>query len=225
MKVDRDAADGLSPLSGESFDAVVDVAPISYPWVRRALDAFPAAGHWTFVSSISAYAHPDRVDDVLLPPRQEHHDRSTVMADPDAYGSIKVASENAVLEAMGDRAFVVRAGLITGPGDLHDRFGYWPARLSRGGRVAVPDVDHPAQIIDVGDLAAWIVDAAEKGTAGCTTGSGPPRRCWTSSGASPRPSGRTPSWSRCRRTCWRRTTSPRGRGRGRCRCGCRPRTG
>lgn len=174
VKVDRDTPDGLAPLAGERFDAVVDVAPISFPWVRRALDAFGAdAGHWTFVSSISAYAHPDRVDDALMPPREEHHDRSKVLTDPDAYGSIKVASENAVLEAMGERAFIVRAGLITGPGDEHDRFGYWPARLSRGGRVAVPGVDHLSQYLDVGDLAAWIVGAAEKGTAGVVDGIGP----------------------------------------------------
>ncbi|UVS82579.1 NAD-dependent epimerase/dehydratase family protein [Actinokineospora sp. UTMC 2448] len=173
VKVDRDQPDGLAPLAGESFDAVVDVAPISHTWVRRALDAFGSVGHWTFVSSISVYAHPDRVDDVLLPPRQEHFDRSKVLQDPEAYGSIKVASENAVLETMGDRAFIVRAGLITGPGDPFDRFGYWPMRLHRGGRVAVPDVDQLTQIIDVGDLAAWIVDAAERGTTGVYDGIGP----------------------------------------------------
>lgn len=173
VKIDRDDPDGLAPLASSSFDAVVDVAPISFPWVRRALDAFGSVGHWTFVSSISAYAHADRLDDVLLPPREEHHDRSKVLTDPDAYGSIKVASENAVLDTMGSRAFIVRAGLITGPGDEHDRFGYWPNRLSRGGRVAVPDTDHLMQIIDVGDLAAWIIDAAEKGTSGVYDGIGP----------------------------------------------------
>ncbi|MGW5051125.1 NAD-dependent epimerase/dehydratase family protein [Actinokineospora sp. NPDC004072] len=174
VKIDRDQPDGLAPLAGEWFDAVVDVAPISHTWVSRALEALGGSvGHWTFVSSISAYAHPDRVDDVLLPPREEHFDRTKVLTDPDAYGSIKVASENAVLAAMGERAFIVRAGLITGPGDPFDRFGYWPMRLRRGGRVVVPDVDHLSQIIDVGDLAAWIVDAAEQGTGGVYDGIGP----------------------------------------------------
>jgi 2'-hydroxyisoflavone reductase len=171
--VDRDAPDGLAPLAGQDFDAVVDVAPISYPWVRRALDAFGTAGHWTFVSSISVYAHPDRVDDVLLPPRREHADRSVVLTDPDAYGAIKVACENAVLDTAGDRALIVRAGLITGPGDPHDRFGYWANRLSRGGRAVIPDTEQPMQLIDVGDLAAWIVDSAETGATGVHDGIGP----------------------------------------------------
>ncbi|HEY7814850.1 MAG TPA: hypothetical protein VIC62_16510, partial [Nakamurella sp.] len=89
-------------------------------------------------------------------------------------GSIKVASENAVLDAMGERAFVVRPGLITGPDDTSDRFGYWPARFARGGRVVVPDEpDQPVQYADVRDLAEWIVDAGEKGTNGVFDGVGP----------------------------------------------------
>ncbi|MCG8919682.1 NAD-dependent epimerase/dehydratase family protein [Actinokineospora sp. PR83] len=179
VKVDRDAPDGLAPLAGERFDAVVDVAPISYDWVSRALEALAdRVGHWSFVSSVSAYADfgvpPTGVGDPLLPPRAEHGSRDTLGDDPDRYGSIKVASENAVLRAAGaDRSFVVRAGLITGPGDESDRFGYWPARLARGGRVVVPDTDLQSQYVDVRDLAAWIVDAGEKGATGVYDGIGP----------------------------------------------------
>jgi hypothetical protein len=82
------------------------------------------------------------------------------------YGGIKVASENAVRDAMGDRAFVVRPGLITGSWDRSDRFGYWPGRFARGGRVLVPDSVEPIQSIDVKDFARWIVDAGEKGITG-----------------------------------------------------------
>src|SRR3954447_26424546 len=57
VKVDRDADDGLAPLAGQSFDAVVDVSPLSFPWVTRALDTFgERTGHWTFVSTINVYA-------------------------------------------------------------------------------------------------------------------------------------------------------------------------
>src|SRR5204863_1392417 len=135
----------------ERFDAVVDVAKISYPWVERALDVLgDNAGHWTFVSSISAYADEEtrgqRTDGPMLPPKREHVDAGVETIDPKLYGSIKVASENTVRERLGDRAFVVRPGLITGPGDGTDRFGYWPARMARGGRVLVPDApDQPSQ--------------------------------------------------------------------------------
>jgi hypothetical protein len=91
------------------------------------------------------------------------------------YGAIKVASENAVREVWGENAFIVRSGLITGEGDVSDRFGYWPARLSRGGRAVVPDVPeqhtHP---MDVHDLAAWIVTGAERRIGGTFNASGLP---------------------------------------------------
>ncbi|GAA3008325.1 NAD-dependent epimerase/dehydratase family protein [Actinokineospora diospyrosa] len=178
VKVDRDREDGLAALAGERFDAVVDVATISYEWVRRALDAFgDQVGHWTFVSSISAYANPGLpstgVGDPLLPPKAVHGTREAMREDPDLYGSVKVASEHAVTAAVGAKALIVRAGLITGPGDEFDRFGYWPQRLVRGGRVLIPDVDHEIQYIDVRDLAAWVVDAAEQGTTGIFDGIGP----------------------------------------------------
>ncbi len=178
MKVDRDLEDGLAPLRGERFDAVVDVATISYEWVQRALAEFGAtAKHWTFVSSISVYADPGAeptgIGDPVLEPRAVHGTREGMASDPNLYGAVKVAGERAVLDAAGDRAFIVRAGLITGPGDEFDRFGYWVQRLARGGRVVVPDVDHQSQFVDVRDLANWIVDAGERGTTGVYDGIGP----------------------------------------------------
>ncbi len=178
VTVDRDTENGLDALSRERFDAVVDVATISHEWVRRALDAFGAqVGHWTFVSSISVYAdpaaEPTGTGDPLLPALARHGTREAMAGNPDLYGSIKVASEQAVLDAVGDKSFIVRAGLITGPDDETDRFGYWPARLSRGGPVVVPDVDAATQYVDVRDLATWITAAAETGTTGVYDGIGP----------------------------------------------------
>lgn len=179
VTVDRDAAGGLDALRGEEFDAVVDVAIISHRWVVDALDALAdTAAHWTFVSTGSVYADHSLMgtteDAPLLPPIERHASLDDRDAQgPDLYGSIKVASENAVRDRLGDRAFIPRPGLITGPGDRSDRFGYWPARMWRGGQVVVPDTpDQPFQYVDVRDHAAWIVDAAERRLTGTynTTG-------------------------------------------------------
>ncbi|MFC4858875.1 epimerase [Actinophytocola glycyrrhizae] len=185
VRVDRDAEDGLAPLTGETFDAVVDVAPLSYPWVRRALDALgDRAGHWTFVSTINVYADnatPGQTPATgpLVPALEEHSTRDDMIARGEdgvrRYGGIKVASENAVRSAMGDRAFVARPGLVTGSWDRSDRFGYWPGRFARGGTVLVPETDSPIQIIDVKDFARWVVDAAENGTGGTYDAVGPHR--------------------------------------------------
>jgi hypothetical protein len=113
-----------------------------------------------------------------VPALEQHSDRAAMAAAGEdgvlLYGGIKVASENAVRAALGDRAFVVRPGLITGSWDRSDRFGYWPGRFARGGRVLVPDApDQPIQIIDVRAFATWIVDAGEKKLAGTYDAVGP----------------------------------------------------
>ncbi|MGO1050727.1 NAD-dependent epimerase/dehydratase family protein [Crossiella sp. CA198] len=166
--VDRSAPEGLAALAGERFDAVVDVARISFPWVRDALEKLAkTAAHWTFVSTISVYADnatPGQgVDGKLVEPLVDDAAGLPTAEVGERYGRIKVASENAVREVFGEDAFIPRPGLITGPGDLSDRFGYWPARFARGGRVLLPDVPGlPFQHIDARDFAAWIVLAAEQ---------------------------------------------------------------
>lgn len=184
VKIDRDAEDGLTPLTNQSFDAVVDVSPLSFPWVSRALDTL-RANHWTFVSTVNVYTDVKTRDQTpatgqLVPPLKQQATRDEMMAAGEdgilLYGGIKVASENAVREAIGDSAFIVRPGLITGSWDRSDRFGYWPGRFARGGRVLVPDLPGQAmQIIDVKDFARWIVDAGEKGLAGTYDAIGPHR--------------------------------------------------
>jgi nucleoside-diphosphate-sugar epimerase len=182
LVADRDSPGALAAaVGGESFDAVVDVATMSLPWVSEALAALAGSvAHWTFISSINVYADKatpgQGVDAPLLSPYVSSAGAATPDVDPDLYGAAKVASENAVLSALGERAFVVRAGLLVGPGDPHDRFGYWPARFSRGGRAIVPDaLDQPLQYLDVRDLAAWVVSAAERGLGGVFDGAGPRR--------------------------------------------------
>jgi nucleoside-diphosphate-sugar epimerase len=94
------------------------------------------------------------------------------MAGPDDYGAAKVACEAAVLAAFGpDRSLIVRPGLIAGPGDVSDRTGYWPMRFARpsnrSAEVLVPDAaGESVQVIDVRDLAPWVVQAAADGRAG-----------------------------------------------------------
>ncbi|MFI7705844.1 NAD-dependent epimerase/dehydratase family protein [Nonomuraea sp. NPDC049480] len=158
VRVDRSEDGGLAPVVG-SFDLVIDVArhPSS---VRRAVAELAGrAGHWTFVSSCSVYADFGEANQVLHEPLAADADET----DPENYGPAKVACEQIV----GDQALLVRAGLIVGPEDQSDRFTYWVDRLARGGPVLAPgSPDELVQLVDVRDLAAWTLDAAEKGLAG-----------------------------------------------------------
>jgi 2'-hydroxyisoflavone reductase len=166
---DRDG--DLGALAGRSFDAVVDTSGYVPRVVRETIDAFGDVGHYTFVSSISVYA------DLSTAPTESSavHELEEPTEDwREAYGELKADCEDVVRERFPD-AFLVRPGLIVGPWDPTGRFTYWPTRIAAGGRVlapAPPDAD--AQVIDVRDLAGWIVRAAEYRLAGTYNAIGRP---------------------------------------------------
>lgn len=157
VRVDRSSAEGVEPLRGRSFDAVIDVSRIPAQ-VKRVLDVLgDGVGHWTFVSSISVYADLSSTGHELLEPTDPDSDD----ADAELYGRNKVACEHLVRERMGDKAFIPRPGLIVGAHDVADRLGYWLLRIAEGGEVLAPGgPERPVQWIDVEDYAAWLLDGA-----------------------------------------------------------------
>jgi 2'-hydroxyisoflavone reductase len=161
LRGDRDG--DLTAISGRAFDAVVDTSGYVPRVVRETIDALGSVGHYTFVSSVSVYAS------LATPPTEAS--AVAELAEPteewrEAYGELKADCEDVVRERFPE-AFIPRPGLIVGPWDPTGRFTYWPARLAEGGRVLAPAPrDAPAQVIDVRDLARWIVLAAETGLAG-----------------------------------------------------------
>jgi 2'-hydroxyisoflavone reductase len=154
-------------------DAVVDVARRP-SYVRRGVEAFPDA-HWTFVSTCNVYADEGRAGGTARSPLKEPIEEDVDPASsPEAYGRMKVACERLVQQ--GTRgAFVVRPGLVVGPHDRSGRFAYWlahaDAAATDGGPLLVPGAPaDPIQVVDVRDLARWILDATEAGTTGAYDG-------------------------------------------------------
>jgi len=149
----------LSPLSGRSWDAVVDVNGYDPRVVRAAVDAIDA-GHWVFVSTISVYSdfsHPNDED-------------SAVDESGEGYGGLKVACERALPED----ALVVRPCIVAGPHDPTYRFTYWVDRIARGGDVVAPEPrDGRVQLIDARDLGGWVARAAEQRLSGVFNAVGP----------------------------------------------------
>ena len=169
---DRDG--GLAPLAGRSFGGVIDTSG----YVPRIVDAAAAllaatCEHYVFVSSASVYREP------LPSPLRESHplarldDPTVETVDAATYGPLKALCEAAVEKHFPGRVTQVRAGLIVGPHDATDRFTYWPRRLAEGGDVvAPPDESQPVQLIDVRDLAEWMVTCCENRTAGAFNAGG-----------------------------------------------------
>lgn len=159
VRADRTLPGAYDALAGD-WDEVVEIA-YAPGIVGSALDALAdRAAHWTLVSTVSVYARDD----------EPGADESAALVEPSdltAYPDAKVAAERATAAHVGDRLLLARPGLIVGPGDPTDRFGYWPARLHRGGRVLAPDpAGRAVQVVDVADLARWVVDAGRTGATG-----------------------------------------------------------
>lgn len=152
---DRDDPGAYDEVAGRQWDEIVDISsnPVQ---VAAAVDALgERTKHWTYISTVSVYATnddpgADETAELLTPPGPDEEED---------YGRAKARAEASVRAALGFRAAVVRPGLIVGPGDPTDRFGYWVGRfaLAGAGDVLVPEgSDRGAQVIDVDDLAEFV---------------------------------------------------------------------
>ncbi|HEY6195181.1 MAG TPA: SDR family oxidoreductase [Candidatus Eisenbacteria bacterium] len=170
---DRDG--GLDALGERTWDAVVDPSGFFPRIVGASARALAGrAGRYLFVSTISVYAEPVARGADESAPVARLADPGVETLDGGTYGALKAACEETVREAFGERALIVRPGLIVGPHDTSDRFPYWPRRLARGGTVLAPgEPTAPVQLIDVRDLADWMLSLVERGVGGTFHATGP----------------------------------------------------
>src|SRR5204862_7144305 len=121
-----------------------------------------------FVSSVSVYSDRSKT------PVEEHAleqlgdmPADRLLDDYSNYGALKALSEEAVAAVFPGAHANVRPGLIVGPHDPTGRFTYWPHRVARGVDVLAPGTPNdPVQIVDVRDLAEWLVRLCGPRTAG-----------------------------------------------------------
>jgi 2'-hydroxyisoflavone reductase len=166
---------GLDALRGRRWDAVIDTCGYVPRLVRQSARLLaPFVAHYTFISSISVYADFSRTGMDESAPVGKLEDETIEQVTGGAYGPLKALCEQAAEEAMPGRVLVLRPGLIVGPHDRSDRFTYWPQRVMQGGEVLAPGrPGREISLIDVRDLAAWILDRVEKGTTGTFNADGP----------------------------------------------------
>jgi 2'-hydroxyisoflavone reductase len=161
-----DRGGDLAELDGRRWDAVIDTSGYLPSTVRRSAEALADSGFYCFVSSISVYADFSRTNDEDGPLAELGNLPDDEVTE-ESYGPLKALCEDAVRAVFGERALIVRPGLIVGPHDPTGRFTYWPHRVARGGEVLAPaPPERLTQAIDVRDLAEWLIVLCEEGTSG-----------------------------------------------------------
>jgi 2'-hydroxyisoflavone reductase len=174
---DPNSPKGLSQLVGKQWDAAIDTSGYFPRMVRASAELLRSqVKQYLFISSISAYK------DMSVPNFDETAPLET-LADPAVedfgkgfanYGGGKALCERAAEAAMPGRVTNIRPGFMVGPRDTSGRFIYWPVRASLGGEMAVPgSPSDPFQMIDVRDLAPWIIHCIELNVVGVYNATGP----------------------------------------------------
>jgi 2'-hydroxyisoflavone reductase len=155
---DRATGD-YAALDGTDWDAVVDVSAYVPRQVAQAAGTLGGStGRYLFISTGAVYdwsAGGDVVDESA--PRLAP-ELGTEEVSGRSYGPLKVACEDEVLARYGDRATLVRPGIVAGPHDQTDRFTWWARRAAKGGVVPLAArPDQPVQVVDSRDLASLVV--------------------------------------------------------------------
>ncbi len=165
----------LDALKGRTWDVMVDDTGYIPKYVKESSALLaPAVGYGLYISSISAYASFAKPNDEDSPlGKLANIDEEEITET--SYGPMKALCEQYSMTAFKGRMSVVRPGYIVGPLDRSDRFTYWPVRASRGGEMLAPGTPQdPIQIIDVRDLAAWMMKLIEARTTGYFNAVSPP---------------------------------------------------
>lgn len=171
---DPDKDGGLEALKGRTFDAVVDPSGYFPRHVKASAELLaPNTKQYVFISTLSVYKDNSK-------PGLDESDAIATIDDPTVetmgdqmqnYGPLKALCEQAAEKAMPGRVTNIRPGYIVGPGDGSGRFNYWPLRM-RDAKKGAPSqevlapgtAEDPVQMIDVRDLADFVVHCIDKGT-------------------------------------------------------------
>lgn len=175
IHMDRTSPGAWAAFPEGHWDAVIDFSGYVPRVVRYSCEALKdRADKYLFISTISVYdteglEDVDENSPLLKEPAPEIEE-----VNAEYYGGLKVACEKVVQEVWGDKAQIVRPGMIIGPYDHTDRFQHWVRQIKDNDSVDVPErLDQPVQYIDARDLAAMILEAVQYLEPGIYNGVGP----------------------------------------------------
>lgn len=174
-KLVGDRIDDLEALKGRTWDVVIDNSATRPSWVRRSAQLLKdSVGIYLFTSTRSVFSDLSEIPMDVDGPVYSVDSWTEEDEGSMHYGLQKATAEKEAIAAFGERALIIRPGLIVGPGDTTDRFTYWPVRVHRGGEVLAPgEPDNPVMFIDVRDMGEWYIHLLEQEYTGTFMALGP----------------------------------------------------
>ena len=183
--IQGDRNSDLAKLQGRRWDAVIDTCGHLPRTVRESTEALShSVDRYVFISSISVYSdvsyygvNESAATKTLTSEQLEEANAIDLSGESvnygAMYGGLKALCEQAAEEVLPNRVLIIRPGLIIGSYDYSDRFTYWVARVARGGEILAPGrPGRYIQLIDVRDLAEWIVRMVERQETGVYNANG-----------------------------------------------------
>ncbi|WP_034340914.1 NAD-dependent epimerase/dehydratase family protein [Deinococcus misasensis] len=165
---------GLQALQGRSWDACVDCSGYTAVQVQASTELLKnLVQHYVYLSAVSVYGDPAHgpvtEDFPLVEPAPAH----ITEVDGSTYGPLKVTCEQVVRKAFQHHT-VLRPQVVTGPFDPSGRYSHWVNRARAGGEMLCPgDGTDFLQVVDVRDVAAFVVHVLEMQVSGTFNLSGP----------------------------------------------------
>jgi 2'-hydroxyisoflavone reductase len=172
IKGDREK--DLNQLEG-TWDAVIDTCGYVPRIVKLSANMLKLKTEkYVFISSISVYKSFAKIGINESDEVATLEDESVEEITGETYGALKALCEKTVQEILGINSLIIRPGLIVGPHDPTDRFTYWVKRVAQGGEILAPEKPEAVtQIIDVRDLADFILTLIESDVSGVFNATGP----------------------------------------------------
>jgi nucleoside-diphosphate-sugar epimerase len=150
----------LAALSRRHFDVIVDVWPNDPAIVASAAESLKGrAQHYLYVSSVAAYDSKEFTRAGI----DENAPLEAWNGPGRKYNRGKAESERRLHAILGDKLTIVRPGPIKGNRDTTPDLLTWLVRAQNGGRHIGPgDGSDPVELVDVKDVARFLVLAIDR---------------------------------------------------------------